>query len=135
MNTRKWTRRLGAVITSALVLSVSQGVLAGDRDPSERLDTPSTTIDVRDIDLSTPEGARWAYRRIVSTAKSICWKGFDRRDGVQRYSTQLDYARRCFDDSVNSTLAQVNAATGTDIERLAGLDRYDEAGFVASVRN
>ena len=135
MNTRKWTRGLGAVITSALVLSVSQGALADDRGPFERMDTTSTTINVRDIDLSTPEGARWVYRRIVSTAKAICLTRFERHDGVQWYSTQFAHARRCFDTAVNSTLAQVNDATGTDIEHLAGLDRYDEAGFVASVSN
>jgi UrcA family protein len=132
MNTRR-TRRIGTVVISALLLSVAQGALASDRDARERTDSISSTINVRDVDLSTPHGARWVYRRIVSTAKAICWKDVARHDGVHSYSTQLDHARRCFDDSVNRTLARVNEATGVDIERLAGLDRYDEAGFMASV--
>lgn len=135
MNARRWTRQLGTAAVSALLLAVSQGALADGRDAVESMDMISTTINVRDVDLSTPQGARWAYRRIVSTARKICWKRFERHGGAQWYGTQLDHARRCFDDSVNSTLAKVNAATGMDIERLAGLDRYDEAGFVASVRN
>jgi len=57
----------------------------------------------------------------------MCVGSVQLRGGVHWFTTQVDDARRCFDESVDNALARVNAATGLDIERLAGLDRYDEA--------
>lgn len=132
MNAPRQPSRLGTVALSALLLLVSQTALPEDRDHTEQLDSISATIDLKDVDWSTPHGARWLYRRIVSSAKAICWGAVERNGGVKSYSTQVEHARRCFDDSVNSALAHANDATGTDLEQLAGLDRYDEAGLVAS---
>jgi hypothetical protein len=63
----------------------------------------------------------------VSAATAVCFGSVQRRGGVHWFKTQQSDARRCFDDSVNGALARANAATGLDIERLAGLDRYAEA--------
>lgn len=132
MNAPRQTSRLGTVTLSALLLLASQTALPEDRDASGQLDSISATIALKDVDLSTPHGARWLYRRIVSSAKAICWGSVERNGGVKSYSTQVEHARRCFDEAVDSALARAHDATGTDIEQLAGLDRYGEAGLVAS---
>jgi UrcA family protein len=120
------TTRLGFLALSGVLLLVSQSALSQEGGQSDKAEVIGT-IDVRDVDLSTAQGARWLYRQIVSTAKTVCWNSLERRGGVQWFNTQASDARRCFDESVNNALARVNAATGLDIERLAGLDRYSEA--------
>jgi UrcA family protein len=120
------TTRLGFLALSGVLLLVSQSALSQEGGQSDKAEVIGT-IDVRDVDLSTAQGARWLYRRIVSTAKAVCWNSLERRGGVQWFNTQASDARRCFDKSVNNALARVNAATGLDIEQLAGLNRYDEA--------
>lgn len=126
MNTQR-SNRLGALALAGLVLLASQtafsqeDVRAGDRE------AVSATIDIRDVDVSTVQGARWVFRRIVSTAEAVCFGGI-RRDGSRQWlSTQTAVARRCFDDSVNTSVARVRDATGVDVEQVAALDRYDTA--------
>jgi UrcA family protein len=135
MKTARQTRRVGTIVLAGLLALGSQAAPAEDLDGTA-LDADSTTIDFQDIDVSTPDGARWLYRRIVSSARAVCWlpleHPLERRSGVQWVSTLREHARRCFDESINDALARVNDATGLDIERLAALDRYDEAGLVAS---
>lgn len=126
MNTQR-SNRLGTLALAGLVLLASQtalsqeGVLAGDRE------VVSATIDVRDVDVSTVQGARWVFRKIVSTAQTVCFGGIRRDGGRQWLSTQTAAARRCFDDSVTAAVAQVQGATGVNVERVAALDRYDTA--------
>jgi UrcA family protein len=119
------TTRLGFLAGAFLL--VSQAALSQGGGQQDKVEVIGTPISVRDVDLSTAQGARWLYRQIVSTAKAVCWNSVERHGGVQWLSTQASAARRCFDDSVNDALARVNSATGLDIELLAGLDRYDEA--------
>lgn len=121
------TARLGLLALSGVLVLVSQAALSQESGQPANANVIGTAISVRDVDLSTAQGARWLYRRIVSTAKAICWNSLGRRGGVQWFKTQANDARRCFDDAVNEAVARVDAATGLNIERLAGLDRYDEA--------
>ena len=125
MNTQR-SNRLGILALAGLVLLASQtafsqeDVRAGDRE------VVRATIDTRDVDVTTVQGARWVFRRIVSTAQTVCFGGI-RRNGRQWLSSQTAVARSCFDDSVTAAVAQVQRATGVDVERLAALDRYDTA--------
>jgi UrcA family protein len=126
MNTQS-LNRLGTPLLAGLLLLASQTAFsAQDVDARDR-DIVSAAIDVRDVDLSSVQGARWAFRKIVSTAKTVCFGGIRRRGGVQWFSAQTVAARRCFEDSVNASLAQVQGTTGIDIEQLAALDRYEAA--------
>jgi UrcA family protein len=127
MSTQRNTTRLGTLALSGLLLLASQAALSQEGQHPRDAEAISRTIAVQDVDLSTAQGARWLYRRIVSAATAVCFGTVKRRGGVQWYSTQLGDARRCFDDAMNSALARVNVATGLNIEQLAGLDRYDEA--------
>jgi UrcA family protein len=127
MNTQRHTTRLATLALSGLLLLASQAALAQNGDHAHDAQTVSKAIDVRDVDLTTTQGARWLYRRIVSAATAICVGSVQRRGGVRWFTAQANDARRCFDESVNDALARVNAATGLNIEQLAGLDRYDEA--------
>jgi UrcA family protein len=126
MNTQKQTTRFAALALSGLLLLAAQATPAQAGERPEHSQRTSRTIDVQDVDLSSEQGARWLYRRIVSAAAAVCFGSIERR-GVQWFNTQRNDARRCFDDSVNNTLARVNAAAGLDIEQLAGLDRYTGA--------
>jgi UrcA family protein len=125
MNTQR-SNRLGTLALAGLVLLASQAAFSQERPPGDR-EVVSATIDVRDVDVSTEQGARWVFRRIVSTAQTVCFGGI-RRDGSRQWlSTQTAVARRCFDDSVTAAVARVQGATGVDVERVAALDRYDTA--------
>jgi UrcA family protein len=119
--------RLGTMTLAGLFLLASQTAFSQQNVNTRDRDVVSATIDLRDVDLSTVQGSRWAYRKIVSAAKTVCFGGIRRRAGVQSFSVQTAAARRCFDDAVNATLARVEGATGVDIEQLAALDRYETA--------
>jgi len=127
MNTPTHTARLGAIALFGLLLLAPQAVLSQEAVHPDDLAVGERTINVRDVDLSTTQGARWLYRRIVSAATAVCWSHAERRGGLHWRAIQANDARRCFDDAVNEAFARVNADTGLDIEQLAGLDRYDEA--------
>ena len=127
MKTQRHSARLGTLALAGLLLLASQAALAQESGHSPDSETISKRIDVQDVDLSSVQGARWLYRRIVSAATAACFGSVQRRGGIRWYAAQVNDARRCFDESVNSALARVNVATGLDIEQLAGLDRYDEA--------
>ena len=121
------SNRLGTLALAGLVLLASQPVFSQEDVGAGDREVVSATIDIRDVDVSTVQGARWVFRRIVSTAKSICFGGIRRDGGRQWLSSQTAVARRCFDDSVNATVARVRGATGVDVEQVAALDRYDTA--------
>jgi UrcA family protein len=127
MNTPKHTARLAAVALFGMLLLSPQAVLSQEAEHPDGSVVSERTINVRDVDLSTTQGARWLYRRIVSAAMTVCWSSVERRGGLQWRNTQASDARRCFDAAVNEAFARVNAATGLNIEQLAGLNRYDEA--------
>jgi len=127
MNKLRQTTRLGTLALSGVLLLASQTAFPEEGERPGRVDVIGTAINVQDVDLSTTQGARWLYRRIVSAAKAVCWNSVERHGGVVWLRTQETEARRCFDGSVNDALAKVSATTGLNIEQLAGLDRYDEA--------
>jgi UrcA family protein len=126
VNTQK-PNRLGTLVLGGLILLASQSAFSQENANAGDRDVVSAAINLRDVDLSTVQGARWAYRKIVSKAKAICFGGIRRRAGVQWFSAQTAAARSCFDDSVDAALARVQSTTGVDIEQLAALDRYETA--------
>lgn len=123
---------IAPIIVASLLLP--HGVLAdtAPRHGSSAIGQVTRTIDYSGIDLSTPAGAQRLYREIVRTAKRICWSSGRDYRGVVRAHYQTTVARRCFEEAVDGALVQVTARTGTDLELAARLDRFREAGLVAS---
>lgn len=120
-----------ATLLASLLLS--QSALAEPPQPHGDVHAEvSRTIDGSGFDVSTPAGANRLYRRIVSTAKSLCWRQLKGLRGVARAKYEHRYARPCFNDAVDSALAQVAESTGTDLEQIASLDGLREDDVVAS---
>ncbi|HVY63692.1 MAG TPA: UrcA family protein [Gammaproteobacteria bacterium] len=110
-------RAVMAAVIAALV--VSQGALA---DGKLNTGTLTQTIDVAALNLSSPAGAREAYRRIADAALHICSTTMNGLVGVARQKEQRDTVRPCFDAAVQGALDQVTKTTGIDLVRVAGLD-------------
>jgi len=121
--------RVGVVALIA-GLGLSQATLA---DPAKRdiyAESVSRTIDISGLDLTSQAGAERLYREIALTARRICSGTSKAYKGVARARERRN-AQRCFDEAVNGAFAQVTERTGIDLERVAGSDRFDYAGFVA----
>lgn len=121
--------RVGAIALIA-GLALSQATLADPAGRDMNVESVTRTIDISGLNLSSQEGAERLYREIARTAKRICFGRAKAYKGVAGAKEQHQ-ARRCFDDAVNGALAQVTERTGIDLERVAGSDRFDYAGFVA----
>jgi|GEM_PF-3025970 len=111
-------------------LGLSQAVLADPATQEINVESVSRTIDISGLDLSSQVGAERLYREIAVTAKRICWRNVTDHRGLAR-AAEVRNAQRCFDEAVNSALAQVTDRTGIDLEQVAGSDRFDYAGLVA----
>lgn len=92
----------------------------------------SETISIQGLDVTSRVGAGRLYRQIVSTAKRICSDSLLGVRGVVRVVIEREIVRPCFDAAVSDALRQVAEQTGADLERVAGLDRFTEAGMIAS---
>jgi len=133
MNIRgKSVLQLAAVLVASVAMA--RPALSETSQGHERLMIApvSRTIDITGYDLSSTLGAQRVYRRIVSAAKALCFSSARKLQGVERARYERRHARPCFDEAVDGALAQVLASTGTDLERVAGLDRLDVAKLVAS---
>jgi UrcA family protein len=107
---------------------VSQGVLA---EPGISGETVHRAIDVRALNLSSPAGAKEAYKRIAEAAQSICSSTISGEKGVARVKDQRERVQPCFDAAVSGALEQVAHATGIDLKRVAQLDPAIRDGLVA----
>ncbi len=98
---------------------VSQGALA---EPSITAETVHRAIDVRALNLSSPAGAKEAYKLIAEAAQNICSSTISGEKGVARVKDQRERVQPCFDAAVRGALEQVANATGIDLKRVAELD-------------
>ncbi len=119
--------RVGAAVLIASAL-FTQAAFAQSPERDLRFESVSRTIDITGLDLSSRPGAERLYRQIARSAREICQTDIGK--GVSRVKHD-DQARRCFDEAVDSALAQVVEKTGVDLEQVAGATRYDYADLVA----
>jgi UrcA family protein len=98
---------------------VSQGALA---EPGINAETVHRAIDVRALNLSSPAGAKEAYKLIAEAAQSICSSTISGEKGVARVKEQRERVQPCFNAAVRGALEQVANATGIDLKRVAELD-------------
>jgi UrcA family protein len=63
-----WIISLLATAVLAFIISLLEITPAWSSTPGER----SVTVSYRDLDLSTPEGAKVLYKRIQAAAKEVC---------------------------------------------------------------
>ncbi|HEX6999136.1 MAG TPA: UrcA family protein [Gammaproteobacteria bacterium] len=127
----KWSNGVAAALVASLVLS--QAAFAAGRQSSHGFVTePVTrTIDVRGLALTSPEGAARLYRQIVAAANRICRHSSSRVSaGVARTKVLHSFVEPCIADAVGDALAQYTAATGRNLEQVAGID--SEADLRAS---
>ncbi len=117
-----------AVLAASLLCSYAQAE-GPAQDPG--IESATRTIVITGLDISSQAGAQRLYRDIARTAWSICLGTSRAHKGLARVREQNEQARRCFDDAVDGALAQVTAKTGVDLERVAGSNRFDQAGLVA----
>lgn len=120
-----------ALLAAGLILSAS-GAAADDEWPWAVTTTISETVDVRDIDITTPEGARTAYERIVAAATRICVTPVQLR--VLKSPTQQHDERQCLDRAIAEAVARTDAAAGIDLLATAGEALTEESDRLASVR-
>jgi UrcA family protein len=132
MNSR--TLRTGAfALVSALLLSHAAFAEQPARSAGGfGLEPDSETIDIAGLDLSSRAGAQRLYRQIVSAARRICSTPLDGAKGVRYLALERLSVRPCLDHAVDGSLADVREQTGTNLERVAGLNRFVEAGLIVS---
>jgi UrcA family protein len=89
---------LTGMAASAVVFCLLGFALAWSATP----DTRSVTVSYRDLDLSTPAGARTLYARIQSAARQVC--GYEEADLIEQ-----SIWRSCYDSAVSDAVGKVNS--------------------------
>jgi UrcA family protein len=69
---------------------------------SDTPDTRSVTVSFRDLDLSTPEGAKALYGRIQRAAKQVC--GYQGADLIEQ-----SIWRSCYRNAISDAVGKVNS--------------------------
>jgi UrcA family protein len=89
---------LTGIAASALVFCLLGIAPAWSATP----DTRSVTVSFRDLDLSSPEGAKTLYRRIQSAAKQVC--GYRGADLIEQ-----SFWNGCYRNAVSDAVVKVNS--------------------------
>jgi UrcA family protein len=92
-----WIVSLLGTATLALILSLLDITPAWSATPDVR----SVTVSYRDLDLSTPHGAKVLYRRILAAAKEVC--GY-RGPGLLEQSVW----KGCYHNAIADAVGKVN---------------------------
>jgi UrcA family protein len=112
--------------TAPALLGLGTSAWAAEEQPSKPFAVPvSVTVDGAGLDLSTPAGAKRLHRQIVAAAESACGGTPRSYKGVARRKYEAEHSQPCVAEAVRAALAQVAAATGRDLEQVAGLTRSD----------
>jgi UrcA family protein len=118
--------------TAAFVLPVAMAMTAGAGvDPGSTAyaatgpKTPSVTVSVKDLDLTTHVGVVVLYRRIRAAARSLCG------DPDIVFVEQRAEADRCVDKAIGNAVAKVGNATLTDYY----LTKTHRPRFTTTARN
>jgi UrcA family protein len=71
------------------------------------------TIDIHDIDVNTPDGARRLYWRVNDAADLVCAPGPDGIHNLRELAAYIEF-HRCKHDSIRLALSYVHSAAVTD---------------------
>ena len=104
---RHWTfdpkTLLPAATLAAILLPVTDTVLANPPPVAAKPESVAATVSLADLDISTPEGIQAANARLAQATRRLCRKLGDNR----RVSDSATYAD-CYRETLANALRQVN---------------------------
>jgi UrcA family protein len=93
-----WLVSLAGIAGMAVVLCLLSITPAWSASPDSR----SVTVSFRDLDISTPAGAKALYGRIQSAAKQVC--GYQGADLIEQ-----SIWRSCYRNAISDAVGKVNS--------------------------